>query len=75
MGIVIGSDNSGKGKLETSSGFLLGNIIRQRKDDDGYMFWIRQDGTMVAHLKDYAIIPIEEYDALLKKSKRWWKRK
>lgn len=45
-----------------------GKVVRcygePRKDQKGTMFFARSDGTIVANLEGYAIIPIEEWEKL-----------
>ena len=49
-----------------SKGKLCNNLIVMRASERDPLFFRREDGTIVANLDGYAIVPIEEYNALIK---------
>jgi len=50
--------------LKNDKGFVTNCYLQSREGET--IFHILEDGTPIAHLDRYAIIPIEEYDKLLK---------
>ena len=51
------------------SGYLK-NCYIQGRDDDGWLFHADRD-TVTARLDGYAIIPMEQYDRLIRISEDW----
>jgi cobalamin biosynthesis Co2+ chelatase CbiK len=56
--------------LSKAKGYLYNNILHPRVSDKGPMFFARKDGTIVAWLQGYTIVPTDEYYVVKRRPKK-----